>query len=79
MKNSEKPINPYIYKDVVQTDTTNLDNRLIGLTKREYFAAMAMQGILVNAGRNGFDFSDKEKINQKAIELADELLNQLEK
>jgi hypothetical protein len=52
-----------------------------GLTKREYFAGLAMQGWLATHFRSdhhGFDSSDKDKIAKWSIELADELLKQLE-
>lgn len=32
-----------------------------GMTLRDYFAAKAMQGILVNSGRNGFESDDYKK------------------
>lgn len=44
MKNAEQPINPikkHIYQDGNVIEATNK-----GLTKREYFAGLAMQGIL---------------------------------
>ncbi len=44
-----------------------------GLTKREYFAAMAMQGLISG---NGTHFSD---IPEKSVEFADALLAELEK
>jgi hypothetical protein len=46
----------------------------LGLTKREYFAGIALQGILSNHGVQT-DTSDFTKV---AIQLADELLKQLE-
>ena len=56
----------------------------IGLTKREYFAGLAMQGLLAN--ENGFIVSTTEKTSESAINkakfcviMADELLKQLEK
>ncbi len=45
-----------------------------GLTKREYFAAMAMQGILANNYENHEDYVFAV---QEAIEYADELICQL--
>lgn len=44
----------------------------IGLTKREYFAVLAMQAFITN----GTNFSD---ISMHSVEIADELLKQLEK
>jgi len=47
-----------------------------GLTKREYFAAMALQGVLVNAGRNGLEFRGCAK---EAVLQADALIKELKK
>lgn len=58
-----------------------------GLSKREYFAAMAMQGLISVSG-SSVDLRDKYTVNggwvhpatvaKSAIEMADELLKQLE-
>ena len=54
-----------------------------GLTKREYFAAMAMQGLLANAeqwkymGTQSLDF--KNEIRGLAVEFADALIAELNK
>lgn len=45
-----------------------------GLTKREYFAAMAMQGILTNEGRG-----DTSAVIRVAMWHADELIEKLNK
>jgi methyl coenzyme M reductase beta subunit len=54
-----------------------------GLTKREYFAGLAMQGILANeivrdilSGNNGMQVPDL--IAKYSVQYADALLNQLE-
>ena len=55
------------------------DNTLsskIGLTKREYFAAMAMQGLLAHHGDG--DYS-RDSIASYAVAHADELLTELYK
>ena len=65
MKNSEKPAYP------IQTDRELNYDDANGLTKREYFAAMAMQGLLASGARLNVD--------ERSIEYADELLKQLEK
>lgn len=44
-----------------------------GLTKREYFAAMAMQGILADPDNQGY----AEGIAKDAVKMADELITQL--
>ncbi len=47
-----------------------------GLTKREYFAAMALQGII--AAHNIYETGINNEVNAKtAVNAADELLKQL--
>ena len=54
-----------------------LKNDIVGgLTKREYFAAMAMQGMLSN--NKIIDTDNWEWIAENAVKQADELLKQLE-
>lgn len=45
-----------------------------GITKRELFAINALQGLLVNAGRNRLEFSD---CAEEAVRQADLLLTAL--
>jgi len=70
MNNSKQPAFPH------QRDTEGFKETDGGLTKREYFAAMAMQGICANPTAqikpHGRD------IAVIAIECADELLKRLE-
>ena len=47
-----------------------------GLTKREEFAMAAMQGLLVNMGRNGFN--SVIEVASEAVNAADALLSALE-
>jgi hypothetical protein len=49
---------------------------LKGLTKREYFAAMALQGIIAN--KDGLDIKI-ERIVESAVDTADTLIEQLNK
>ena len=56
--NANDPINPIINSDGFPSDGEIVirDKSVIGLTKREYFAAMTMQGLIIsrqstNAGR----------------------------
>ena len=51
------------------------DNSMSGLTKRDYFASMAMQGILASTNYR----CPVDEIPENAIGLADALLNALEK
>lgn len=81
MKNGEQPINPIYNSEgfIANTKDISKEHGANGLTKREYFAALAMQGLCVNAGRNGHEFKYPKKIAQTAIEVADNLLSELEK
>ena len=63
MKNSEQPINPIV-----------MENTLSGLTKREYFAGLAMQGMLANKDASDFDALTTAQI---AINYAETLLDEL--
>jgi hypothetical protein len=58
-----------------------LKNELLGsgLTKREYFATMAMQGILASDGRNGMLNFDAENISNWSVIQADSLIQELNK
>ena len=47
-----------------------------GLTKREYFAAMALQGIIAN--KDGLDIKI-ERIVESAVDIADALIEELNK
>lgn len=64
MKNADQPAYP-IEADKVSTNSK-------GLTKREMFAAMAMQGMLANS------FWGEQDVAEQAIRYADKLLKQLE-
>ena len=66
MKNADNPINP------IPEHFDKYQNENIGLTKREYFAGLAMQGLLNNTA-----FTVKF-IASKSVQIAEELLKQLE-
>ena len=79
MENADKPITPVLTQNP----------SLIGLTKREYFAGLALQGLLANPQywkRVYKDIStlksDKDSIEcvfaHYSIKIAEELLEQLE-
>ena len=73
MKNADKPINPVLTQSPsLQNDTS------LGLTKREYFAVVALQGILSNRWSMEFGNYNEEQKAEMAIKYADELLKQLE-
>lgn len=67
MKNGAKPINPILDWNEVKADS-------IGLTKREYFAGLAMQGLLSNPNNS----NSVNEITLKAVIYSDKLLKQLE-
>lgn len=71
MKNGEQPINSIV-----------MENTLPGLTKREYFAGLAMQALISNSSivpriqpDNG---KDLQLLSTASVSIADELLEQLE-
>jgi hypothetical protein len=66
MKNGNQSINPI---------NTNTLISQMGLTKREYFAAMAMQGLLSNTD---VDTRKTDGLTRSCVILADALLSQLE-
>ncbi len=75
MKNADKPINPVLTQSPsLQNDTS------LGLTKREHYAGLALQGII--AGRKDELYKIKNETIKIYVELsiksADELLKQLE-
>ena len=94
MKNADKPINPLkrannAFYDEKDEPFINRAKPLIGLTKREYFAGLAMQGLLANPQywKRVYKTLSSLKANKDSIEcvftqfsikLADEILQQLE-
>ena len=56
---------------------TTWEKEHTGLTKREYLATKAMQGICVNAGRNSHSFNKPDEIAKTAVSIADALLSVL--
>jgi len=79
METPDKPAFPIINSDGYATNFDLLqgeDAGAIGLTKREYFAALAMQGLLGNPYNNSNTIAFLAEL---AIKSSDELLKQLEK
>lgn len=87
MKNAEKPINPIkgagdiLYNEQDESYIKQV-KPFIGLTKREYFAGLAMQGLLANCNggmtSGGSHVFSPDGISELAVLHADELLKQLE-
>jgi hypothetical protein len=71
MENKETKANDLSYR-VRKMDTINYT----GLTKREYFASMALQGIISN--KDGLDIKI-ERIVESAVDTADALIEELNK
>ena len=87
MKNADKPINPFKSiklnsKEFFEYNLPYNHRQYSGLTKREYFAGLAMQGLLANCNGGmtsggSYTFSPNG-ISELAVLHADELLKQLE-
>ena len=87
MKNADKPINPSTSIKISDTEffeynLPNQERQYSGLTKREHYAGLAMQGLLANSyggmtSGGSRTFSPNE-ISKLAVLHADELLKQLE-
>ena len=79
MKNADKPTYPLEFKKEGSYNTEGWSN---GLTKREYFAGLAMQGLLANCNggmtSGGSRTFSPNGISELALLHADELLKQLE-
>jgi len=76
MGNKNEPAFPIV-------ETKNVDNISFGLSKREYIAALTLQGILSNAHYINYTSAHVElmscdKIVAQAVLFTDELLKQLE-
>jgi hypothetical protein len=71
MTNANDPIN---VSDHVNNDGTIQRHEYKGLTKREYFAAMALQGLLSRANP-----SIATTYTEQAVGMADQLINVLNK
>lgn len=59
-------------------DFTDRENCKAGLTKREYFAGLAMQGYVASMNPGMFKESDAEMVGEQSKMLADGLLKALE-
>ena len=81
MKNADQPIYPISENEKDRLDKYP-DVSFKGLTKREYCAAMAMQGLIISQGEKNVvnDWGvHGQRISKNAAHIADELLKQLSK
>jgi len=69
MDNKDQPVYPIVSKEFIRPN-----DEYLGLTKREYFAIMALQGILANPNRGA-----NSDCSIVALEYADGLLSLLNK
>lgn len=83
MKNADKPITPLHGADGTLFSSSTVDESAIkslglltGLTKREYFAGLAMQGLI---GKGAEIIHNPADVANYAVDFADELLKQLDK
>ena len=90
MKNGKQPITPSMwtkfgdgaddYQPLKDGQKTGWEVKFGGLTKREYFAGLAMQGMISNmkpSSMNGIE-EIPSNIAKWSLHFADELLKQLE-
>ena len=59
-----------------QTKPNDVITGFNGLTKREYFAGLAMQALITNRDRED-DYADYDEVAMDAVEYADELIMHL--
>ena len=71
MTNADDLITP-----LINTDTEV--GHYSGLTKREYFAAMAMQGLCAGQSEN-YQFTDNNRLVQEAVNISNALITELNK
>ena len=77
MNNADKPINPVMNSEGFATSFENIDGAdggAVGLTKREYFAGLAMQAMISKIGH----LSNFREGVSLSLQWTDELLKQLE-
>jgi hypothetical protein len=94
MNNSKQPITPSMwtkcgegdndYKPLKDNQKTGHEVKFGGLNKREYFAGLAMQGILANEKANVVlsrvsGMPDVDLVAQFSLQYADALLSKLSK
>jgi hypothetical protein len=68
--------NDYVNSMVLTNDVKQFH---VGLTKREYFAAMAMQGFLSAQKTVHLDFLDMICIAEDSVKMTDQLIKALNK
>jgi hypothetical protein len=77
MSMNDKPAFPHVYESFTSDGGSSSYFCEIGLTKRELFAAMAMQGMVTDPGCNVSNHA--EGFARSAVLIADALIAALEK
>jgi hypothetical protein len=77
MKNGNQPINARVAFDKNGLITSDFDE-YNGLTKREYFAALAMQATDLELYAKSYGHKWAEEVAKDSVKMADALLKQLE-
>jgi len=79
MTNPNHPVNTVTSENILTGIMSDSD--YVGLTKREYFAARAMQGLLTNYIANGHYGSHESfpMVEEHAVSCADRLIIELNK
>ena len=79
IENKDKPASPTIHMPTKENGNYRNDDTAVtkyrGLTKREHFAGLAMQGILAHS----FGRGDADELAAQSIKCADALLRELAK
>ena len=70
--NSKEPAFPLVETEAVRESVS------LGLTKREYFAGLAMQGLISKTGFTTTYENKQKNLAQEAVKFADSLLSELE-
>lgn len=76
MNNGQQPKDSDWAFPVINPDNTYAQ---LGLTKREYFAGLAMQGILSNSSHWDDSLKNLQWASKTSVKFADALLKELEK
>lgn len=69
--NTSRPQKSFLTENMVSCGGAE---QYAGMTIRDYFADSAMQGICVNAGRNGLAFAKPDEIAEQAYAIADAMI-----
>jgi len=78
MKNADQPAYPLAYESRFgDSDQFVTQAQEFGLTKREYFAGVALQGMLMRVDATWMDFGP-EYITEQSVVVADALLKALD-